>query len=237
MGETVYYTAVNDGQGPPVATYTWEYKYTSGSCQGNWVNVGSNSCLIAFIESRPGTWDVRLTVTYNPPPYPPHAPSPYINPVTVAPATKFTIVGGLDTPTSRFNPITVKFRVEAASRPCGPGVSMTLAQEKIENRHLLSPPFYPEYPPDDTNWTPDTPDPAFRFPSGSNEIWDVKNNGSTVNMVWSQIQTGATYFSMRQMLRIKYTDPCSVVQTIDLGSVDLKRVKVDDSNWKVSRGP
>ena len=32
-GESVTYTAVNNGQSPSPATYKWEYKYISGSCQ------------------------------------------------------------------------------------------------------------------------------------------------------------------------------------------------------------
>lgn len=237
MGETVLYRAVDDGLGPSVASYTWQYKYTSGACSPGWITAGSHDSSVMFSETRPGTWDVRLTVTYNPPPMPPHADTVITKSVTIAPATSFTIVEGLDTPTSRFNSITVKFRVNAASRPCGPGVSQTLAQEKITNKHLLSPPFYPEYPPDDTDWTPSAPDPVFRFPPGSNTIWDVKSNGDVVNMEWANIPLGSTYYTITQHLRIKYTDPCSDLQTIDLGSVILRRVKSDDSNWKIQQGP
>ena len=42
MGEIVTYTAVNNGYPYPI-TYKWEYKYTSGACQGTWVDSGFTS--------------------------------------------------------------------------------------------------------------------------------------------------------------------------------------------------
>ncbi len=236
MGETVAYTAVTDGQAPFPATYKWEYKFTSGSCQGTWIDSMQTSQTASFVEHRPGTWDIRLTVTYNPPPFPVHAPTVITKSVTIAPATRFTIIGGLNTATSRFDSITVKYRVDAAARQCGPYVCVNVAQEKIVNKWFLSPPLFPQFPPD-SDWVPDTPVPEFQFQLGSNEIWDVKVNGSTVNLVWSQIPIGSTYYLMTQNMRLKYTDPCGDTKYIDLGSVMLKRVKQDANNWIVTFGP
>ncbi|MHB8973597.1 MAG: hypothetical protein ACYC4N_24445 [Pirellulaceae bacterium] len=234
MGEVVWYTAVNDGGGPPVASYKWEYKFTSGSCQGNWIDSGQAGYYAGFIESRPGTWDVRLTVTYNPPPVPPRAPTVITKSVTIAPATKFTTIAGLDTPTPYTSSIVLKFRVEAASRPCGPYVCANLAQEKITNWWQRSPPFYPDYLPDG-DWVPGAADPAFQFQPGSNEIWDTHSHNYS-STLWASIPTGI-YITVTQSLRIKYVDPCSETRYIDLGSHVLKHVKVDANNWKVTEGP
>jgi len=204
MGEVVRYTAMDD-QSRPVQTWLWEYKYTSGSCQSNWINGGINSSVASYYETRPGTWDVRLTVTYA---YPPSAPTVIAtHSVTVAPATKFTTVAGLNTPTPWTSNIVLKFRVEADSRPCGPYLNIgnaNIAQEKITNIWQLSPPFQPEHPPD-VDWTPPQPVANFRLQANGNtsEILDTQTM-SMPPQFWALIPVNPNgyYTSIRQSLRL-----------------------------------
>lgn len=232
MGETVAYTAVTDGQAPFPATYKWEYKFTSGSCQGTWIDSMQTSQTASFVEHRPGTWDIRLTVTYNPPPFPVHAPTVIIKSVTIAPATHFTIIGGFNTNTLIGTSIIAKFRVEAATRPCGSYICANVAQERLTNRWCLSPP-YPQQNLADSDWVPDTADPAFQFQPGTNEIWDTKTQNTGV---WSALPVDVNNEYRRdvQWLRIKYIDPCGDTQTLDIGSFTIRRFKVDDYNWKIT---
>ena len=109
-----------------------------------------------------------------------------------------------------------------------------LAQEKIINKSLLSPPLFPANPPDDADWTPNAPDPVFQLQG--NEINDVKSQNFAPE-TWAAIPNGSTFYTATQQLRLKYVDPCSDTKYISLGSVVLKRVKVDDNNWKIITGP
>jgi len=232
MGETVEYAAVDDGLYPPPDTYKWEYKYTSGSCQQDWVE-GSTASYVVFIESRPGTWDVRLTATYaqDSSGDPPHAPSVITKSVTIAPATHFTVLPGcLDTPTLYTSSILLKFRVEAASRPCGHYICYLLAQESLTDIWCRKPPFTDEYPAD-VDWTPNVAVDAFHLEE--NEIWDT-HSVLWAPGDWSVIGEGQSFATLTQALRLKYTDPCNEIQTIDLGSHHLTRVKVDANNWKIT---
>lgn len=234
MGETVTYTAVDDWMGPSVASYTWEYKYTSGSCQGNWIDSGFDWASVSFFESLPGTWDVRLTVTYEPWEGSWHEPTVITKSVTVAPATKFTIIDGLGTNTPIGTNIVLKFRVEGASRPCGPDLG-GVAQERLTNRWCLSPP-YPLQNPADTDWSPPTPDPAFQLQPSTNEVWDTKVQNT---LLWDSLPADPNHEYRRdvQSLRIKYIDPCNDTKYLDIGSRTVMRFKVDANNWKITVSP
>jgi len=233
MGESVSYTAVDDWLYPPPDTYKWEYKYTSGSCQQDWVE-GSTDSYVVFIESRPGTWDVRLTATYaqDSSGDPPHAPSVITKSVTIAPATHFTTVEGLDTATTYTSSIVLKLRVDAASRPCGPYIEYNVAQEEITNIWLVSPPFPAEYPPD-IGWTPEGPIEKFHLVG--NQIWD--SHGNTLTQAqWDTIPSNNfVYCTCTQRLRIRYVDPCSETKYIELGSHVLDRRKWTRTIGKSSR--
>lgn len=74
MGQLVTYTAVNNGQ-HAISSHKWEYTFPS--C-GHGIGVTDPSIGNSFsaYETRPGTWQIRLTVTYignpvNPIPPPP----------------------------------------------------------------------------------------------------------------------------------------------------------------------
>jgi len=224
MGESVAYTAVNNGSPYPLS-YNWEYKYTSGSCQGNWVN-GGTSQTVYFIEHRPGTWSVRLTATY----YPPTQPTVITKSVTIAPATHFTIVEGTDTSTAFSSSIVLKFRVDAAGRPCGSYISGNLAQEQATEWWNLSPPYQDEYPPD-TDWSPEGPIDAFHL--AGNQIWDTHSNGLN-SSGWATIPSSDNFLTVKQWLRIRYVDPCNETKYINLGSHVVTWTKVDADNWKIT---
>jgi len=231
MGESVSYTAVDDWLYPPPDTYKWEYKYTSGSCQQDWIDSGSTDSYGIFIESRPGTWDVRLTATYaqDSSGDPPHAPSVITKSVTIAPATHFTTVAGTGTLTPYTSDIVLKFRVDAAARPCGPYIEYNVAQERITNIWLQSPP-YPQQNPPDGEWTPDGAIPRFRL--SGNEIWDTHGNGLDAGG-WDSIYAPNYFSIVTQHLRLKYVDPCNETKTIDLASHVLKWQTATSSNWRI----
>jgi hypothetical protein len=206
-------------------------KFTSGSCQGNWAG-GETDPAVIYMESRPGTWDVRLTVTYaqDSSGDPPHAPTVITKSVTIAPATHFTTVGGMDTATAYTNNIVLKFRVDAASRPCGPYIEYNVAQEKITEQWRRVPPYDVEYPAD-IDWVPEEPVEAFHL--AGNETWDTHTNGITPSG-WATILEGDPFLTCKQYLRIKYVDPCSETKYINLGSHVLTWKKVDANNWKIT---
>jgi hypothetical protein len=162
---------------------------------------------------------------------PPHDPTVITQSVTIAPATHFTTIAGLNTPANCTSSIVLKFRVEAATRPCGGGIQMgCVAQEKITNVWAASPPYAEEYPPDG-DWAPDTP--IDRFKLQFNEIWDTDSNGLT-GPLWDQLATPMCFMNFNQSLRLKYVDPCGDTKTIRLGSHGLAWTKVDANNWQVS---
>jgi hypothetical protein len=230
MGEMVTYTAQNDGRNP-VTSYKWEWKYTSGSRQLDWFDSGCTGPTPTFWETRPGTWDMRLTVTYGGPPGPPPAPTVITKSVTIAPATHFTTVAGLNTSTIYTIAIVLKFQVDAASRPCGGGIQMScVAQERITNDWWLKPPADIEYPPD-TDWGPDTPNE--RFALDREEILDRQTNGLYPS-AWAQISSGIDFSVFTQELRLKYVDPCGDTKYIDLGSHIVFWFKVDPDNWEIN---
>lgn len=236
MGEMVTYTAT-DNHSRPVTQWLWQYKFTSGSCTDDWHNGPlQGQPVVYFFENDPGIWLVRLTVTYGGPPYPPPPNTVITKSVIILPPTKVVPTDGWDTPAALGVPITVKFRIETSVRPCGIYLDAE-AQELIVDRWLLSPPFSPEYPPDDTLWTPyPPPHPLFKIPHPGNQIEDVKDQTIPPG-AWAQIPVGATYSRARQCMRLRYTDPCGDVQYIDLQSVNVNRIKVDANHWKVTAGP
>ncbi|MEK6259167.1 MAG: hypothetical protein AABP62_11175 [Planctomycetota bacterium] len=233
MGQIVTYTAVNDGT-KPVTSYKWEYKYTSGTCPGTWELAPGNTNTVAFYEARPGTWQVRLTATYGPgtgmPPTPPPTPAVITKDVTIAPATGFAIVGGLDVTTARTSSIVVKFRVKAGTNDCGQFLSMRcIAQEILTDYVTLNPPFSGTAP-DDVDWWPDTAQPTFKLVG--NEIHDTKAF-SFSDADWNAIPAGATFLSSVQALRLKYVDPCGTTKYISLGSIRIYWEKVGANNWRL----
>lgn len=234
MGETVIYAAINDGT-KPVASYQWEYKFTSGSCPGTWVVAPGNESIVSFYESRPGTWQVRLTATYatEPPMGMPPPPAVVTENVTIAPATSVIIDEGLETPTNRNAPLLVKFRLKAGIRDCGPNLMGIVAQEKITNRTYLSPPFIPATA-EDSPWQPETPHANFKLEG--NQIHDTKGVFNVDLAIWNACPAPSTIYSRTQHLRLKYVDPCGTTKYIPLGAVQLDTIKLNDDEWKLTSG-
>lgn len=234
MGEVVTYTAVNNNT-KPVVSYKWEYKFTSGACAGTWVTSPSNVSTVAFFESRPGTWDVRLTVTYGASGgYPPPPPTVITKSVTIAPATKFSITSGLNTPTLNGQPIDFYFRVEGATRPCGTNLMGMFAQEKITNIWHLSPPWATLTEPD-SDWIPANP-PSNVFELVGNQIKDHKVTWVPPTK-WNVIPAPSPFWKETQHIRLRYVDPCGDTKYIPLGSVVLERVKLNSTDYQFNTVP
>ncbi|MEZ6063107.1 MAG: hypothetical protein R3C19_22410 [Planctomycetaceae bacterium] len=238
MGELVTYTAVTQGNTQPVQSYSWEYRYTSGPCQDPWhTGYWANGAEWLSPEPRPGTWEVKLTVTYQSPGQdpvsgmmlPPPPPSVIIKPLTVAPATKIVVVAGHDEKAPVTGQVIFRFRVESATRPCGPFLgSVAMAQEKMTNVTFVNPPFGAN--PDDSDWAPTGGStPEFGFPGGGNEIVDIQDQ-SGFETIWPAIVF--RYMRAEQHLRLKYTDPCGQIQHIVLGTVIHVRVKENATEWR-----
>lgn len=231
MGQMVVYSLVDDGM-DDISTVKWEYKY-GGSCAAGYPYIEDTTqtgTQAIYYENRPGPWNLRVTITYNPNSGggPPHAPTILTPSVTIAPATGFTIAAGLNTPANWGDPIFVEFQVKAGSVDCGPYLGSVLAQEKITNKWFQSPPLNPP-PWPDSNWTPNQADPKFQL-DGS-VVKDKKDLED-----WSQALFDAVsgvFYEADQEIRLKYEDPCGVTQYISLGTVRLKRVKVSATEWKV----
>ena len=234
-GEIVTYTPVTDNNPPlAISSYKWEYRY-NGQCITDWVVAQQGTTpTVTFYESRPGKWDVRLTVTYAPiMSFPPVFPPPTVitKQVSIAPATNVVITEGLNSSYSASTPITIKFRLMSGSKPCGPMLS-GLAQELITDRVLLNPPLGNPNPVSDTDWNPSESVPGIFWLQG-NEIWDVKNQNFDPAK-WNQIPNNTSYYSCVQSLRFKYIDPCGIEQVISLGQFNLSRTKDANGNWYLS---
>ena len=88
------------------------------------------------------------------------SPGVKIKPVTVAPATKVTILAGPGQQADGINGfVTFRFRVDAATGPCGPLLGMHLAQERLTDYHFIVPPFPVGALPDDEEWVPEEANP------------------------------------------------------------------------------
>ena len=240
MGDAVTYTAVAGPTTPPVESWSWKYRYTSGACEAPWQTgywAFGGSWLSP--EPRPGTWEVVLTATFQSPGQdpvtgmiiPPPPPQELPKQVVVAPPTKIVIIAGPGQWANGVNgDVIFRYRVEAANRPCGPFLDAAgLAQEKLTNRVQLSPPFQNPTPPD-FGWFPLTT-PVSTFRLSGNEIIDRHWGGGTIQE-WEQIPLGAAFTSATQLLQIKYTDPCGNVQEIPVGSVAHSRKKVTFHAWE-----
>ena len=73
-GDIATYTAVDDGTGGPTPmSYLWEYQYLNApgnsATPGSWSTAVGTANSITFNESIPGSWNVRMTVSY-PRPFP-----------------------------------------------------------------------------------------------------------------------------------------------------------------------
>lgn len=173
-----------------------------------------------------------------PTPSPPPPPAVITKNVTIAPATTFSITSGLNTATPLMGgSVVIKFKVKAGTTDGGQYLMGILAQEKITNKASLSPPFFPAFPPDDVDWTPNAPDPAFQLVGNVIEDTKAMNGFMITDPDWVATPNGATFYTATQYLRLKYVDPCGTTKYISLGSVVLKRVKVDAQNWKIVVGP
>jgi len=124
----------------------------------------------------------------------------------------------------------LKFRVDAASRPCGGYISGNVAQENVTEEWYRSPPYPIEYPPD-SGWVPTGPIDTFHL--AGNQIWDTHINGLNASQ-WASILEGDDISTCKQYLRIKYVDPCNDTKYINLGSHVLTWKKVDSNNWKIT---
>ena len=240
MGDAVTYTVVpqNNPNPWPVASYAWHWKYQSAVCPDlPWVG-GQGGTEFMSYEPRPGTWTVRLTVTYQSPGQdpvtgmmlPPPPPNEIPKQVTIAPATRVVIVAGAGERANGVNgKVIFRFRVDGASGACGPFLGMaSLAQEKLTDRVFIVPPFqFPWLP--DTGWIPPSFTPEFQL--SGNEIID-HHTGSGTQQEWDSIPVGAEFLSATQLLRLKYTDPCGTVQVIPLGSISHSRVKINANEWQ-----
>lgn len=236
MGEAAMYI----GTGPlpngwMISQWQWQCRVVMGTCATDWaVSAGYGPPSIFWIvEQWPGIAERRQTVSYfdffTMQPVPP-PPTLVVKEFTVEPADRAEIVGGLNTPAPFGSPIVITFRLYAGLRPIG-DFSAGLAQERITNQWLLSPPLPTESLPDWPDWGPyPEPIPTF-FHLGSyihDEKWHI---GSWP--WWSEIPVGAPYIKYTQHLRLRWRYPsCEEEKTIDLGSFALQRVKVSATHWK-----
>lgn len=231
MGEIVAYSLIDDGM-DDIVSVKWEYKFTSGSCVGLWIEDNTQTGPTAtWRESRPGTWAMRITITYGINSGGQMHPPTVINTsVTIAPATKFTFAGGFNTPANLGDPIFALYQVEGADRPCGPYLVGCVIQEKLTNKELPNPPFTTN-PADDANFQPEQA--ADEFHLEENIVHDEKTFNPE-GPWYEQLAVGGTAYECDQALRLKYIDPCGVTQYIDLGTFHFRRVKVSNSQWKLA---
>lgn len=236
MGELVTYTPIVDDNPPfSMTSYKWEFRFL-GICNTDWILAQEGMDPgVSIYETRPGTWQVRLTVTYatifgNPPITPP--PTIITKQVTIAPATGVMITEGLNAPAGVNASITLKFRLMSGNKPCGPMIS-GVPQELITDKWALNPPLGTPNPINDPDWTPDQPKPGVFWLQG-NEIFDVKAQ-IFYPVIWNQIPINTTYYKMTQALRLKYVDPCGVEHIIPLGSFQFNRVKDANGDWYLTQ--
>jgi hypothetical protein len=182
MGQMITLTTTSDGGAGMPASWLWESQYTANGQQTSWATIGTQST-VGYCRGIPGTWNIRLTVTYFPFGMPPVQPGPtqQTNSVTFAPADGFTVASGLET-TANFNtPIWVRFTITAGGTPCGPGLSVATPQEQIVGIWMLSPPF-PGPPWYDSPWS----GPNGDFYLAGNQILDLKQQ--SIEGIWDDIQ-------------------------------------------------